>query len=1671
MWLPDLHNLVASSLRISHLSARRRRSRSRPRPPCFRPTAECLEARTLLTGTLQFSDVVYEVSENGGAVTVTVERTGDTTGTAAIDYYSLGRTASPGVDYNRAFGKLTFGPGVTSQTFTVTILDDKVQEDDESVGLTLTNPTGGAALGRRSNGTLYIRDDDNPGTIQFRVGDYTVTEDGKAATIEVVRTLGVNVPTSIDYGTVGGGTATPGLDFNTVRGTLRFAANQTSATFTVPIVDDKTPEIPETVHLQLSNPTGGARLGLAFTAVLTITDDDFLGTIGFTRDTYSVNEDGGSATITVQRTGDTSGSATVAFSTVSETATQGLDFSFTPGTLTFAPGQTSASFSVRIFDDMLSEGPESLILVLDRPSLGYRRDPPSAVLTIVDNDARVSGRFEFSSDTYSVSESQRNATITVTRTSGTNAPASVNYRTLPAPNTGTATPNADFSAVSGTLTFNAGQISATFTVPILEDLSVEGAETGNLELFGPTDGATVGPRDKATLTIQDNDLAWRGGGPGDPTLVSNPNNFVGGRAPGPQDTVVFDPAVAANQTPVVDQPVTWLGMVLLSGWTGTLTLGANLTLTGASSIAGGLLGAAAGARQLILPPGATLELAGTSTKTFDRVTLNSQGTTTVTGPGPLEFRNGAGLANNGEVVVAAATTIVRGPGATGTILNRGTVHKLANGDLSIPLLVANQNGAWKATGSGDLTFTGGGTFFGGFFDAGAAAARIRFTDATAYFLSGPFSGTGDGRVELAADLLRLGSGGASFNFTPGLLHWIAGRIARSSNQGVSPLTNLNDFTISGPGAKDLDGVQYSNNGTTTVSPLTHGVAALLLQGHNGTEIRNHRLLRIVDAAFAAGTGTPPALTNGPGARMEFTGSNTVGWPVTNNGGAVEVQSGETRFNSPYTQTDGDTGSFAILFFITAQVLGGGVRGTGVNVAQLLIEQLLIQSHLAPGLSPGLLAVNGNYIQRAGGTLQIELGGLTAGTQYDRLAITGEATLGGTLNVSLLGGFRPAVGDSFQILTFGSRTPGSDFAVYTGLDLGGGLVLTPVFGPTDLRLVAQLAPTPTLRVTTFTPTTTGFTAHFGRPLDPTGLNLYDSQSGGLGPAEVTLVGAAAGPVRGSVVVHPGNGSLTFIATGGPLPADTYTVTFRSAANAFKDTTGGLLDGNRDGTAGDNFTTQFTVGASTARVVSVPDFVRGPGQWVDVPASGLTDLPLRLSDGAGVTSVRLTLNWDPRLLTLHGAEVGAGAPAGTRVTFHSALPGTASVEFFSLTPLAAGVREFVKLIATVPRNAPSGAQHVLDLRDVRVNYGALAARDDDGLHVVGYFGDTTGNGSYSSLDATRVRRVAAGQDRGFLAYRLADPVVVADASGNGSLEAPDATPILQEALGLDQAQLPPLPGGEPIIPNGPPARLSLPTTFSGRPGDLVTIPVNLDASGDLEALDLALTYDTTRLELGSEADVRPGSLTADFDLFAVHLDRLNETVRVGLGRSAGPVRGRGAGSVLQITFRIRDTAPLGAAILNLRHDLFPTQTLLNEGGLRLTPAPSNAAGDVLDGLITVLGPGTAPPGDAPVTPPVRTDEEGRSLATVLGTLAGEGGDAPWGEPALPAGGAAVAAPGSAERIAVFFERVGTGPGAEEEAGLGELREARARPARNPADPFLLALESAAGLGEWEPFFGLG
>ena len=181
-------------------------------------------------------------------------------------------------------------------------------------------------------------------------------------------------------------------------------------------------------------------------------------------------------------------------------------------------------------------------------------------------------------------------------------------------------------------------------------------------------------------------------------------------------------------------------------------------------------------------------------------------------------------------------------------------------------------------------------------------------------------------------------------------------------------------------------------------------------------------------------------------RSTGTGTATLSLFVANTG-TVEVQTGTLQLINGYTQAAGSTilNGGALASTTTMNIQGGSLSGFGT-----ITGNVSNAGQVTPGLSPDILNIVGNYTQASTGELNVEVGGLTAGTGFDQLNITGNAALGGTLSVSLIGGFSPIPGNTFEIMTFSSRT--GDFTAENGLDLGFGLSFEPNLSANNLLLV-------------------------------------------------------------------------------------------------------------------------------------------------------------------------------------------------------------------------------------------------------------------------------------------------------------------------------------------------------------------------------------------------------------------------------------------------------------------------------------------------------------------------------------------------------------------------------------------------------------------------------------------
>ncbi|HIK29321.1 MAG: hypothetical protein N3E45_15325 [Oscillatoriaceae bacterium SKW80] len=483
---------------------------------------------------LKFQTNTFSVNEGGGTATITVTRTGgtDTAVTATITLADgQNNPATAGTDYDNTPLTVTIAAGQTSGTVQVPIIDDTLPETNETINLTLTNPSNGASIDLNGGtATLEIVDNDNPGKLEFTAPTFTVKEDGTVVqAIKVKRTDGSNGVLSASI-TLTAGTAILGTDFNNPSPpiTVSFADGDTQEkTITLPpgtIIDDVVVDGLKTIQLALTNPNVAGAIGTQATATLNIQDND-MPTVQIkatdpdaAEATLPIPPNPGKFTITrfkADGTPDTSPTPLVVNFTLDTSpgsATENTDYNASPplsgGTVTIPGGTASVDININVLEDLIQEGTEKVKLTL-ASNPNYNIDPnySSDTVNIQDNDV----------DTVKIIATQPNAsetgptpgqfTITVVNPqTNTPVPASQNL-TISYSVSGSAIAGSDYNALTGTVSIPAGQTSATINLNPIDDSTVEIDETVIVTLTPNTTYNVLTGQDKATVTIEDNEPA------------------------------------------------------------------------------------------------------------------------------------------------------------------------------------------------------------------------------------------------------------------------------------------------------------------------------------------------------------------------------------------------------------------------------------------------------------------------------------------------------------------------------------------------------------------------------------------------------------------------------------------------------------------------------------------------------------------------------------------------------------------------------------------------------------------------------------------------------------------------------------------------------------------------------------------------------------------------------------------------------------------------------------------------------------------------------------------------------------------------------------------------------------------------------------------------------------
>jgi hypothetical protein len=292
--------------------------------------------------------------------------------TITVHYSTADNTATRVDDYSDSSGTLTFMPGDTLETLSVSVNGDTTFEGDESFTVNLDTPANATILDGAGLGT--IQNDDSQPAVRFALASSSGDESVSPVNLTVSLSNDSVKMVTVNYAVNGSSTATGGgVDYTLIFGTLTIDPGQTSKNLSFTTNDDNLDENDETVVVDLSTPTN-ATLGSSTTHTYTVKDDD-AATVFTISDVILV--EGNSSTtdfiFTVTRTGPTALTSTVDYATVdgaTEAATGGLacsagiDYEAKIGSLTFAPADTTMMITIPVCGDALNEAPETFFVNL-----------------------------------------------------------------------------------------------------------------------------------------------------------------------------------------------------------------------------------------------------------------------------------------------------------------------------------------------------------------------------------------------------------------------------------------------------------------------------------------------------------------------------------------------------------------------------------------------------------------------------------------------------------------------------------------------------------------------------------------------------------------------------------------------------------------------------------------------------------------------------------------------------------------------------------------------------------------------------------------------------------------------------------------------------------------------------------------------------------------------------------------------------------------------------------------------------------------------------------------------------------------------------------------------------------------------------------------------------------
>ena len=447
------------------------------------------------TVTIAANDSSSTEAGDAGQFKVSLGTVNNTLAPIVVNYSLTGSAAAS--DYSPVSGSVTIGIGQSEAFITVNPSDDALLESDEYVVATLLGTNNTSAPVNTTPATVTIVDNDTA-TVSISPSATTLVEGTSGIfTIALNKVNNTNSPITVTYSS--GGDATAPADYATLTGTAVIAVGSSDVQVTVSTSDDVTVESTESVTLTLGATSNPSVTGSG-SSTLFVTDNDSA--------TLTVTSSGsvaepGSGQFVVQLSNPSSSDTTVTIGTSGD-ATSGSDYTALPTTVVLTAGQTLATVTVNVSNDVTLEDDEQVIVTLGsitgdaEISVG---SPSASTLTITDTDAAT---LTVSTPTLTVDEGSTNFLFSINLSNQSDSPTVVFYSL-----SGNATSGLDYTVAASSVTFAPGVTNQQITVTISDDVLLEGSETVALQVTAYTGDVdiSIGSPAAQTVTITDNDTA------------------------------------------------------------------------------------------------------------------------------------------------------------------------------------------------------------------------------------------------------------------------------------------------------------------------------------------------------------------------------------------------------------------------------------------------------------------------------------------------------------------------------------------------------------------------------------------------------------------------------------------------------------------------------------------------------------------------------------------------------------------------------------------------------------------------------------------------------------------------------------------------------------------------------------------------------------------------------------------------------------------------------------------------------------------------------------------------------------------------------------------------------------------------------------------------------------